>query len=117
ILERVSTPSCCSFTRFHTYKELITALIERWRPETNTFHLIQGAATITLEDVEVLTGLPTDGVPVTVAVDGRPPGVICEEFLGVQTPAGSCTGQLVKISWVKGMFDRIPAGAPTDVVI
>ncbi|CAN1250636.1 Protein MAIN-LIKE 2 [Linum perenne] len=64
-------------------KELVTTLIERWRPETNTFHLIQGEATITLEDVEVLTGLPTDGVPVTVAVDRRPPSVICEELLGV----------------------------------
>ncbi|CAN1160098.1 Protein MAIN-LIKE 2, partial [Linum perenne] len=97
--------------------ELVTALIERWRPETNTFHLIQGEATITLEDVEVLTGIPTDGVPVTVAVDRRPPSVICEELLGVQPPAGSFTGQSVKISWVKGMFDRLPAGAPADVVI
>ncbi|CAN1160290.1 Serine/threonine-protein phosphatase 7 long form homolog, partial [Linum perenne] len=50
-------------------KELVTTLIERWRPETNTFHLIQGETTITLEDVEVLTALPTDGVSVTVAVD------------------------------------------------
>ncbi|CAN1794337.1 Protein MAIN-LIKE 2 [Linum perenne] len=98
-------------------KELVTTLIERWRPETNTFHLIKGEATITLEDVEVLTGLPTDGVPVTVAVDRRPPSVICEELLGVQPPAGSCTGQSVKISWVKGMFDRLPAGAPADVVL
>ncbi|CAN1125145.1 Protein MAIN-LIKE 2 [Linum perenne] len=98
-------------------KELVTALIERWRPETNTFHLIQGEATITLEDVEVLTGLPTDDVPVTVAVDRRPPGAICEELLGVQPPASSCTRQSVKISWVKGMFDRLPAGALVDVVI
>ncbi|CAN1243630.1 Protein MAIN-LIKE 2, partial [Linum perenne] len=97
--------------------ELVTTLIERWRPETNTFHLIQGEATITLEDVEVLTGLPTDGVPVTVAVDRRPPSVICEELLGAQPPAESITGQSVKISWVKGMFDRLPAGAPADVVI
>ncbi|CAN1302293.1 Serine/threonine-protein phosphatase 7 long form homolog, partial [Linum perenne] len=46
-------------------KELVMALIERWRPETNTFHLIQGKVTITLEDVEVLTGLPTKGLDVT----------------------------------------------------
>ncbi|CAN1227630.1 Protein MAIN-LIKE 2 [Linum perenne] len=102
---------------FTPCKELVTALIERWRPETNTFHLIQGEATITLEDVEVLTGLPIDGVPVTVAVDRRDPGVICEELLGARPPAGSCTGQSVKISWVKGMFDRLPAGAPADVVL
>ncbi|CAN1126810.1 Serine/threonine-protein phosphatase 7 long form homolog [Linum perenne] len=98
-------------------KEFVIALIERWRPETNTFHLIQGEATITLEDVEVLTGLPTDGVPVTVAVDRRDSGVICEELLGARPPAGSCTGQSVTISWVKGMFDRLPAGAPADIVL
>ncbi|CAN1157693.1 Protein MAIN-LIKE 2 [Linum perenne] len=102
---------------FTPCKELVTALIERWRPETNTFHLIPGEATITLEDVEVLTGLPIDGVPVTVAVDRRDPGVICEELLGARPPAGSCTGQSVKISWVKLMFDRLPAGAPADVVL
>ncbi|CAN1811834.1 Serine/threonine-protein phosphatase 7 long form homolog [Linum perenne] len=38
-------------------KELVTSLLERWRPKTNTFHLVAGEATITLEDVEVLTGL------------------------------------------------------------
>ncbi|CAN1791376.1 Protein MAIN-LIKE 2 [Linum perenne] len=78
--------------------------------------MIQGEATITLEDVEVLTGLPTDDVPVTVAVDRRPPGAICEELLGVQPPASSCTRQSVKISWVKGMFDRLPAGALVDAL-
>ncbi|XP_071725389.1 protein MAINTENANCE OF MERISTEMS-like, partial [Rutidosis leptorrhynchoides] len=44
---------------------LLTALAERWRPETHSFHLCVGDATITLEDVEVLLGLRTDGLPVT----------------------------------------------------
>ncbi|CAI0476275.1 unnamed protein product [Linum tenue] len=40
---------------------LITVLVERWRPETSTFHWPFGEVTITLEDVVTLTGLAIDG--------------------------------------------------------
>ncbi|CAN1178339.1 Serine/threonine-protein phosphatase 7 long form homolog, partial [Linum perenne] len=97
-------------------KELVTTLLERWRPETNTFHLVQGEATITLEDVEILTGLPTQGLPVLVALDERSTSVICEQVLGVQPPLRAIQGTIVRVSWVKGVFDRLPDEAPEEVV-
>ncbi|MFQ6651283.1 hypothetical protein Gotur_023674, partial [Gossypium turneri] len=45
--------------------KLISALIERWRLETHTFHLPCGECTVTLEEVNLQLGLPVDGYPVT----------------------------------------------------
>ena len=41
---------------------LLGALVERWHPETSSFHLPVGEMTITLDDVAALTHLKTDGV-------------------------------------------------------
>ncbi|KAK1258600.1 hypothetical protein QJS04_geneDACA024429 [Acorus gramineus] len=62
---------------------LLQALIERWRSETNTFHLRYGEMTITLHDVVVLAGLPIDGKPVTGITDYNDWGNICVELLCV----------------------------------
>ncbi|CAN1181051.1 Protein MAIN-LIKE 2 [Linum perenne] len=97
-------------------KELVTALIERWRPETNTFHLVPGEATITLEDVEVLTGLPTTGRPLIVSLDEQPVPEICEQWLGVQPPPNAVQGRTVRVAWVKRLFDRLPDGASGEVI-
>ena len=42
-------------------RSLLTALVDRWRPETNTFHLPCGEMTPTLQDVVMLLGLPISG--------------------------------------------------------
>ncbi|XP_075494776.1 serine/threonine-protein phosphatase 7 long form homolog [Primulina tabacum] len=44
---------------------LLTAIVERWRRETHTFHLTLGEATITLQDVALILGLNIDGIPIT----------------------------------------------------
>ena len=48
---------------------LITALVERWRPETHTFHLSYGKMGITLQDIKVMLGIPVDGLPVIGRTD------------------------------------------------
>ncbi|MBA0780218.1 hypothetical protein Gotri_004348, partial [Gossypium trilobum] len=41
--------------------KLISAFVERWRPETHTLHLPCGECTITLEDMQLQLRLPVDG--------------------------------------------------------
>ncbi|KAL8546418.1 hypothetical protein ACS0TY_006229 [Phlomoides rotata] len=45
---------------------LITALVERWWPETHTFYFPVGEATVTLQDVTIIWGLHIDGEPLSI---------------------------------------------------
>uniref|UniRef100_K4ALS8 Aminotransferase-like plant mobile domain-containing protein n=1 Tax=Setaria italica TaxID=4555 RepID=K4ALS8_SETIT len=44
---------------------LLTAMVDRWRLETHTFHLPFGEMTITMQDIAMILGLPPEGHPVT----------------------------------------------------
>jgi hypothetical protein len=48
-------------TRFNFDAPLITAFMDRWRPETHTFHLPVGEMTLSPEDAAMLGGLPCAG--------------------------------------------------------
>ncbi|KAL8460025.1 hypothetical protein ACS0TY_031806 [Phlomoides rotata] len=84
---------------------LISALVERWRRETNTFHMTVGEMTVSLEDVAYLLGLPTDGKAV-IGVAHPKCDSICFKYLG-KSPDSS-VGGMVKLKWLKEEFSKCP---------
>ncbi|CAN0877475.1 Serine/threonine-protein phosphatase 7 long form homolog, partial [Linum grandiflorum] len=66
----------------------ITASMERWRPETNTFRMYHRDVSITLQDVAHLTGLPVTGDALYVEYEKETNwAAIVEEVLG-RSPVG-----------------------------
>ncbi|XP_078170300.1 serine/threonine-protein phosphatase 7 long form homolog isoform X2 [Carex rostrata] len=69
-------------------KGLITALVERWRPETNSFHLPVWECTVTLEDVSCLWGLSVTGKAISGYTDDNWSQLI-EDCLGHEVYDGN----------------------------
>ena len=61
LVEGGPVPDGGARSRFQLDRSLLTALVDRWRPETHTFHLPCGEMAPTLQDVAYLLGLPLVG--------------------------------------------------------
>ena len=91
---------------------LITAFVERWRPETHTFHLPHGETTITLQDVEVILGIPIDGKAIVGTTD-KTWADECRSMLGINPTGTVLKGQRILI---KKLLEKIDQGLPNDAV-
>ncbi|RYR74311.1 hypothetical protein Ahy_A02g008980 [Arachis hypogaea] len=113
---------------------LLSALVERWRPETHTFHIPVNEVTVTLEDVSYILGLPINGEAVTGRLDsshkffvenciacfGREPGpqdhvlgrLILHGFGGTETPCRVTLKSLLSGTSASFCTAGLPAKSP-----
>ncbi|CAL0312758.1 unnamed protein product [Lupinus luteus] len=93
---------------FNIDASLITAIVERWRPETHTFHLPTGECTITLEDVSMQLGVSVNGLPVTgpTFFDWNE---LCYDLLGkIPIEGQDMRGCELKLLWLIQNFTTLP---------
>jgi hypothetical protein len=98
---------------------VVIAFVERWRPETHTFHLPIGETTITLQDVSVLWGLPIDGLPVTgvdVSMTDVENQQLCLELLGFSPDAGDFEGDRLALKAIRRHIEAHPLNAASGEV-
>ncbi|XP_052117576.1 uncharacterized protein LOC127747573 [Arachis duranensis] len=90
-------------------KALVNALIERWHPDTHTFHLPIGECAVTLEDVALILGLPTDGFPVTGMTISNFSAleVECLHQFGIAPRKSECRGCCIKLTWLRNLKENI----------
>ncbi|XP_027362616.1 serine/threonine-protein phosphatase 7 long form homolog [Abrus precatorius] len=90
-LELAGFAGVAQLANFPLDKHLITALIERWRPKTHTFHMAPRKCTITLQDIAIQIGLRVNRLQVYAATSGNWPQIV-EDRLGIRPPPETFVG-------------------------
>ncbi|CAN0876289.1 Serine/threonine-protein phosphatase 7 long form homolog, partial [Linum grandiflorum] len=105
-LQEVGLPQLEGLTGFTPDPHLITALVGRWRSETNTLYMFHGECTITLEDVVILTSLLVTGEAAYVEYEKEMDwAVLVGEVLGETPVAGLVKAdRRLKIWWLRDRF-------------
>ncbi|XP_052117546.1 protein MAIN-LIKE 2-like [Arachis duranensis] len=90
-------------------KALVNALIECWYLDTHTFHFSIGECAVTLEDVALILGLPTNDLPVTGTTMSSFESLEAECLLqfGVAPRKSDCRGSCVKLTWLQDLKENL----------
>ncbi|QHO16698.1 uncharacterized protein DS421_10g305790 [Arachis hypogaea] len=94
----------------HGFHPLLSALVERWRPETHTFVMPVDEITVTLEDVAYIFGLPIDGEAVSGWTDNSADFVRSQSYaiFGREPEVSTSSKSYIKLAWVRRVRDVEP---------
>jgi hypothetical protein len=100
----------------HMNPAAITALLDRRRPETHSFHLRTGEMTVTLEDMAIILALSIEGIPLCIDTS-------CDDWRG-KCPGDTLNKDGVKLrvaaratfKRISDNFNTCPEEADEDVV-
>ncbi|QHN96709.1 uncharacterized protein DS421_18g620950 [Arachis hypogaea] len=103
---------------------LVSAFVERWRPETHTFHMPFGECIVTLQDVAFQLGLPVDGEAVSGCLGefekymegGRPAWEWFEDLFGERPPPNKVKQMTVHFTWFHERFRVLPPDTNEETV-
>ncbi|KAH1082033.1 hypothetical protein J1N35_021794 [Gossypium stocksii] len=116
-LELTGFRSAALVRAFDLQYDLISALVERWRLKTHTFHFPCGECTVTLEDVALQLGLPIDGSAVTGVTVIAKPAALYYSLLGVLPANTESKFTSLKFSWLKANFEHLSINATEHEVM
>ena len=90
----------------------LTALVDRWRPETHSFHLPSGEMTITLQDVAMILALPLRGHAVTGRTETPGWHAQVQQLFGIplnieQGQGGKKKQNGIPLSWLSQNFSHL----------
>jgi hypothetical protein len=93
----------------------IMAMVDRWKSETHSLHLLCGEMMVTLEDVAMVLGLPIRGHPITGHVDSASWHERVTAFIG-REPSTRVLGMKgreagVRMTWLHEEFRECPPDA------
>ncbi|KAE8787246.1 serine/threonine-protein phosphatase 7 [Hordeum vulgare] len=102
----------------------VTTLIDRWRPETHSFHLRTREMTVTLQDVSMITALPIKGKPLCMSTYSEGWRQQMEALIGMspQEPEVEDGGKKDRVlagapfTWIAANFSHCPKDADDEVI-
>ncbi|RWR73218.1 serine/threonine-protein phosphatase 7 long form [Cinnamomum micranthum f. kanehirae] len=103
-------------------KNMVSAFVERWQPKTNTFHMLFGEMTITLDNVSTILGIPVTGKSVSVEqLSFERAMTLVEHGLGVTSQQAheelvGVQGSSVRLEWLRDLFGDVTDVDPKEYI-